>query len=81
MNKNTKILIGVGVTAAAAYLIFRKPKYQNANAKAKVYAKSLPKKPKRDAYDWLYDTTNLVADEMIKDTPLQKAKKWLSSFF
>jgi hypothetical protein len=78
MNNNTKILIGVGITATAAYFIFKKPKYQNANAKP--YVRSITK-PKRDAFDWILDTSNQVADQLIKDTPLQRAKKWLSSFF
>lgn len=78
MNKQTKILIGVGITATAAYLILKKGNYLNATAKIPKLTKV---KKSVDPYDWFYGLTKDISYEVYKDTPLQKAKKWFDSFF
>jgi hypothetical protein len=94
MNNQTKIILGLGVTGVAAYLIFKQksiPKminktsgsdYQSANAQVvkKVQAKPKPKKM-NDPIDWFIQTGQGAANLLIKDTVLEKPKNWLQRLF
>lgn len=94
MNNQTKIILGLGVTGVAAYLIFKQksvPKminktsgndYQSANAQVVKKVQAKPKIKKiTDPIDYFIYLGKGTADILVKDTILEKPKNWLQRLF
>lgn len=97
MEKQTKIILGLGLTGVAAYLFF-KPKnlpsknviynasgesYSDANAKTIAKAKPKMSSPKKmDSIEFLFRGTVLpISTELIGSTFGEKPKKWWQKLF
>jgi hypothetical protein len=94
MNNQTKIILGLGMTSIAAYLIFKQKSvpamidntsgndYESANAQVIKKIQYKPKAKKMiSGIDWFIQTGQGAANLLIKDTVLEKPKTWWQKLF